>query len=373
MVGIDEQRLLSAAAAQLKVDEVLEDTFRPAFGALIRALRDDAGLSQVGSWQASARLMKALEQRVALRAFEAKTPKLEQVELDAPIFITGLPRAGTHLLHNLLARNPGLWAPRLWELQRPVPPRRIDERWIDGQIHATATALDQLFEAAPDLRRLHPLVPTSPEACAWLLGNSFSTLSHALRWHVPSYVEHILGADMGPAYADHRRFARVLAYRHRHEARAQARMVLEDPWHLWHLDSLLDAYPDAWVVRVTVEPEQALEAMARICFGMHRIDGKRPLSAAKTRAYCGRLLDAGLAAGRRGSPRLPSWRVIEVPYASLCEDPIAAVRRLGAYLRVPSSEAALHEATRWLSDTRGMQPLAPGASSASMRLAACLP
>lgn len=371
MVGFDERRLLGAAAAQLKVDEPLELEFLLPFRKLVDGLREEAGLSQVGAWRVGARLMDSLEQRVALREFEARTPELRQQQVRAPIFVTGMPRAATHLLHNLLARTPGLWAPRLWELQQPIPPARIDERWIDRQIRATKDGLQQLFEGAPALRRLHPLTPMSPADCSGLLRHSFSTLDHALRWHVPSYVDYMLNADLSRAYADHRRFVRLLAYRHRYDERGQARMVLEDPWHLCHLDSLLEAYPDAWIVRVTSERAEAVEATTRMAHALQSFDAKRPPRPAKLRPYCERLVDAGLAAGERGSARLPSWRLVEVSSASLLEDPVAVVKKLGAYLRIPSSDHAVDEAARWLGDTLGKDPLA-SASSANMRISAIL-
>ncbi|PRP96563.1 hypothetical protein ENSA5_36390 [Enhygromyxa salina] len=356
MLGFDEQRLLGAAAARLDVQEPLEATFLPAFRALIGGLRDEARLSQVGAWRACARLMAALGQRVALAEFERHTPELAQVEIDSPIFVTGLPRAGTRLLHNLLARTPGLWAPRLWELQRPVPPVRIDERWIDRQIQTTDSLLDQLYEAAPELRSLHPMAATSPDACSWLFRNNFSSLMHALRWYMPSYVEFMLDADLEPAYRDHRRFLQILAHRHRHDDHAGPRLVLEDRWHLWHLDHLLAVYPDAWVIQIQVEREPALSALTRSCWTLQGIDAKRPRSPAELRRYCAKILDEGLAASERARAGLAPGRFIDIPYAKLSADPLAVVRSLGVRLRLGISDASLGEAARWLADYQVLAP-----------------
>ena len=87
------------------------------------------------------------------------------------------------------------------------------------------------------------------------------------------------------------------------------------------------------------------------------------------------IIAAGRAASERGSAHLPaglpSWRLVEVSSASLLEDPVAVVQKLGAYLRIPTSDAAINEAARWLGDTQGKDPLA-SASSASMRIDAIL-
>jgi hypothetical protein len=366
MIGFDERRLLDAAAQHLNVLEPLEPTFMPAFRALLVGLREEAGLSQVGSWRAGARLMSALGHRVGLSRFEDETGELAEVTLERPIFITGLPRASATLLHNLLVRVPGLWGPRLWELQRPVPPARIDERWIDGQIHATEVMLEQLYESAPEFRRIHPMSATSPDACSWLFRNNFSSLVHAFHWHMPSYVEFMLNADMAPAYRDHRRYLRVLAHRHRHDDHAGPRVVLEDCWHLWHLDALFAAYPDACVIQVHAEREQVLQSFARSCWTLQQVDAKRPRSAAQVRDTCAALLDAGLASAERARER--GGRFIDVEHAQLVAEPLALVRSLAPRLQLRLPEGALNEASRWLLDQRVLgRVLEPRASGASSR------
>jgi hypothetical protein len=344
MVGFDERRLLAAASAHLQVDEPLEAAFRPAFRALVTSLREQAQLSQVGAWRAGARLITALGQRVALAA----------VDLGAPIFITGLPRASTNLLHNLLARTPGLWAPRLWELRHPIPPARIDEAWIDHQIRNTEAFLDQLYEAVPEFRRLHPLAATSPEACSWLFRASFSSLIHAFHWYVPDYVEFMLGAELEPAYRDHRRFVRVLAHRHRHDDLAGPRIVLEDPWHMWQLETLLSVYPDARVIVVHGEREQVLESLARACWTLQQVDAKRPRTPAQIRSYCEAFLDAGLAAQAQARARLDGGRLIDVAHAELVADPLAVLRRLAPRLQLPVNTLGQGEAARWLANERAL-------------------
>lgn len=350
MIGFDEQRLLGAAAQHLGVVEPLEPAFMPAFRALLTGLREEAGLSQVGAWRVSARLMSALGQRVALAQFEYDTPELHRITLERPIFITGFPRASTNLLHNLLVRVPGLWGPRLWELQHPVPPARIDERWIDRQIEATEERLDQLYEAAPEFRRLHPMSATSPDTCSWLFRNNFSSLAHAAAWHMPSYVEFMLRADMGPAYRDHRRFVRVLAHRHRHDDLAGPRLVLADCWHLWHLDALFSAYPDACVIQVHADRDQVLQSLSRSCWILQQVDAKRPRSATQVRDTCAQLLDAGFASAERARER--GGRFIDIEHAQLLAEPLAVVRSLAPRLQL--QDDGLQAASGWLLDQRAL-------------------
>lgn len=352
MHGFDEQHLLGAAATHLAVDAPLEPEFRPALRALLSSLRDDAELSQVGAWRASARLMNALSQRAALRRFETDTPELREHEPEAPIFITGFSRVSTNLLHNLLARVPSLWAPRLWELRDPVPPAQINERWIDRQILAAEATLEQLDEAAPELRRGLAVNATSPDSCGALLRNSFSTPEHALHWFVPGYLEFLADAELGPAYRDHRRWLRVLAWRHRHDDLAGPRVVLEDPWHMGQLDALSSAYPNARVIQVHGDPGEVLPTLARACWLMQRIDARRPRTKAEIGRYCLALLNIHAQRNADARERLGAARFIDVSHRAVLEDPIAVVRRIGRRLNFPITEQALRGAKRWLLDNR---------------------
>lgn len=352
MDGFDEQRLLGAAAAHLAVDVALEPELRPPLRALLSGLREEAELSPVGAWRASARLLTALGQRAALRRFEAETLDSHGVgecfEIDAPIFITGFARASSNLLHNLLARTPGLWAPRLWELHEPVPPPRITERWIDRRIRATEVMLEQLDDAAPDLRGQHQQDATAPGECSWLLRTSFSSLAYGLQWFVPSYLEHMAGASLEPAYRDHRRWLRVLAWRHRHDEYAGPRMLLCDPWHMGQLDALFAVYPGARVIQIAADLDEVLPTLARTCWHMQQIDGGRVRSRDTIDRYCASLLERSSQANAEARERLGPHRFIDVAHRLVLDDPIAVVREIGRRLSFPSTGQALREVERWL-------------------------
>ncbi len=51
---------------------------------------------------------------------------LFQTGIKRPVFIIGLPRTGTTLLHQLLCVDPQFRAPMYWELMYPCPPGRPD-------------------------------------------------------------------------------------------------------------------------------------------------------------------------------------------------------------------------------------------------------
>src|SRR5438067_2298525 len=67
-------------------------------------------------------------------------------EIREPLFIVGLPRSGTTLLHILLAADPQHRAPLTWEVMTPSPPTNQNER---QRIRRAARNLSSLRWLAP--------------------------------------------------------------------------------------------------------------------------------------------------------------------------------------------------------------------------------
>jgi hypothetical protein len=347
-----EQSILTEAAEQFGVDEPLEPEFRPAFRALLRALHEEARLSPAGLERTRARLLRALGRRVALAELERTQPSVAAIEIERPIVVTGFPRTGTTLLHNLLARVEGLWAPPLWQLRAPVAPVALDpeqlREWEQQQRDDAAALLDSVYSAAPSFPAIHPMHPEWPDECNWLLRNCFSTLVNAFSWFVPGYVEYLRTCDMQPAYADHRRFLRALL----HRRGDRPRLALKDPFHMWHVEAFLAAYPDATIIQLHREPAQIVPSLASLCASLQAIDTDSPRTQAEIGRFSLYILGQGLRALEQARRKLPDERFVDIPYRELVASPGAVMRSLGERLAFDARSVALEEAGRWLEENR---------------------
>jgi hypothetical protein len=81
----------------------------------LRTLLDDllrsADLNLIGCFGVRYDMLRLLRNLAALREHAAREPALLAAPIEAPIFITGLPRSGTTFLHKLLAADPDHEAP----------------------------------------------------------------------------------------------------------------------------------------------------------------------------------------------------------------------------------------------------------------------
>lgn len=350
MDPLDEQQVLDEAARRFGEAAALEDEFRPALTTLLTALGREARLSPSGRDRARERIVGELGRRAALASAESRDPDLAATPVERPIVITGFPRTGTTLLHNLLARVDGLWAPPLWQLRSPIVPVELADAdrdaWAQRQRAEAQAALDLIFDRAPELRAIRPASADWPDECNWLLRNSFSTLVNAFAWFVPSYARLLSRTDMTPAYADHRRWLRALLHQRRDGARP--RLVLKDPLHLWQLEALIATYPDATVIHLHRDPVEVAPSFASFCATYQTVDSDAPRSRAEIGAYTLTILDNGLRALERSRATLPSERFIDLPYRELVAAPGSVVGRLGRQLGFSTSHTALAGADQWL-------------------------
>ena len=345
MSSLDEQALLDLASQRSGLEVTLEAELRPAFLALTKALAQEARLSTAGLERTRDHLATLLAQRAALAACERERPELPKLAVARPIVITGFPRTGTTLLHNLLARVDGLWAPPLWQLRAPLAAEPSAAQ------AETAALLERIYAAAPAYRGIHPMHPDWPDQCSWLLRKSFSTLANAFTWYVPGYVQFLATCDMRPAYADHRRWLRALLDRRQRSEGELPRLALKDPFHMWHTQALLEVYPDATIIHLHRDPAEVVPSFASLCASLQSVDTDSPRRAAEIGRFCLFILSHGLSALERARQEAGD-RYIDLSYRELVAAPGAVLRRLGKQLGFDASGDAADEAGAWLEQNR---------------------
>src|SRR5262249_45542644 len=141
---------------------------------LLQAYDREAHLTFAGRMAARVNLLRLLEQRLWFERYRQQHPDLAAQPIRRPLFIISLSRAGTTLLHRLLAQDPANRTPLSWELMQPIPPPERASYETDPRI-ASADRELRLFERflAPNLRSVHELGARLPEECLMIMAPSF--------------------------------------------------------------------------------------------------------------------------------------------------------------------------------------------------------
>lgn len=205
------------------------------------------GVSESGRNALRQDIVRRLVIRLRVQREAVRRPEsMDAGPLERPVFIVGLPRSGTTLLHRLLSDAPGTRAPLLYEMLDPRPAGQDEDR----RIARAALVARATHSLAPAMQVMHPLDAQGPEECSFLLPHG---LFHHARVRVPEYLDWLENRDCTEDYRFLGQQLRLL------EADGTAaRWVLKCPSHLWSLDAILSAYPDATVVWTHRSPQVVL-------------------------------------------------------------------------------------------------------------------
>jgi hypothetical protein len=286
------------------------------------------------------------------------------VPVESPVFVVGLPRTGTTLLHTLLASLPGHRAPRMWELLAPVPASAGRPEHA-RRIGAARRLARISYLASPSLRVIHPIDARAPEECVWVLPHS---MTHCTRARMPAYRDWYASRDATADYLYLRQQLQILQWQ-----RPAHRWILKSPFHLWHLDALLRVFPDATIVWTHRDPAVALASwcsLTEVTMTFHNRRVDLPLLG---RDWTG--LWSWAFARAAGVRAASSARFLDVSYSRLTADTetvldeILGVLGAGAAMPAQARRQALAQARgpargahRYTLDRYGLTPRAVAAA-----------
>jgi hypothetical protein len=310
------------------------DDYRDGLAVLLESCAADAGLTPLGAKVMRAFLRGALMARLLSEAAWAAHPAHAEVVIERPVFITGLPRTGTTALHRLLTADPAHQGLELWliEAPQPRPPR---DTWAANPVftHIQA-AYERHHVEHPEFMGVHYIAADQVEECWQLLRQSMRSVSYECLAHLPGYSDWLRGQDWTGAYRRHRRNLQLIGL-----PDAGRRWVLKNPSHLFALDALLRAYPDALVIQTHRAPATAIASACSLA--AQASDGwstafRGELIGRDQLELWARGLDDFLAVRARHDPA----RFCDVDYDALVADPVGTAESVYARFGMPFTGAA---------------------------------
>ena len=277
-------------------------------------------------------LIGLLITRLRLRADRIRHPEIAGEHIAQPVFIVGLPRSGSTLLHHLLGQDPLTRVPQAWEVMYPSPPPARATYDTDPRIAQATRQLRWIDWLAPDFKTIHPVGARLPLECIALMSASFRSTRFQAMYNVPSYEAWLEQGDMRPGYAFHRSVLQQLQWRV-----PGARWMLKAPSHLFAIDALLHTYPDARIVQTHRDPVTVIGSLASMSATLQGAftDRLQPDAIGREILRWTRGLERSMQL-RHGGP-LPADRFVDVHYHELTRDPMKVVRRIYTQFAMPFS------------------------------------
>jgi hypothetical protein len=314
--------LIETAKRRCGLDDFGGGDFFEGLSRLIDSCQRESQLNLIGRIVLRADLIRTLCSRLFMQRDREVYPSIVRQEIHEPLFIVGLPRSGTTLLHTLLAVDPEHRVPLTWEVMTPSPPTRDNEK---RRIQRAISSCNCFNWLAPTFRHVHPVGAELPQECVSLMAPTFMSDQFDAMYYVPSYRAWFFHQDLRPPYEYHRRFLQHLQFR-----RNGRRWVLKAPTHMFALPTLLAVYPDALFVQTHRAPLDAMASVSSLITILRRVfsDAVDPQTVCREAIdYWSKTLDRFLQ--DRG--RLAERRICDVNYVEIRRDPLAVVRHIYAH------------------------------------------
>jgi Sulfotransferase family len=324
--------LLESALKRSKRRDFADRSFIGHFERLLAACNEEADLSVLGVRALRIDVLRCLRNLLRFDEVEATSPGVLSRPIQAPVFITGMPRSGTTFLHRLILQDPSTIAPRLFQLVYPYASQAsLRKRWVSLQL-----AMFRMI--APEFNTLHPVAVDAPEECTDITAHVFQSLRWDAMYRVPSYNSWLERSGFLDAYRFHRRFLQHL------DAQLPGhRWILKSPDHLFALDDIRRVYPDAHLVLVHRDPLRVLASVARLTEVL-----RRPFTRRIDRVEIGREVSASWIDGAQRMSGLSGDAVLHLHYRKIISRPLDAVRSVYRHCGLTLTEEAEGRMRSWL-------------------------
>jgi hypothetical protein len=342
--GLDADVLLASALHRSGRHAFRDESFFPALQLLLRCYEEEAELNIFGQHAAKWDVLRCLSNVLRFEAEEERDHQILQEEIEQPVFITGLPRSGTTLLHELFAFDPQVRAPRCWETVTPYSDRAAESRRksFDRQL--------RVFQhLAPEMSEMHPLSADAPQECTEINAQVFQSVRYEATHRVPSYQKWLDRAGHMAAYRFHKRFLQHL----QHQQSARPRWVLKCPDHIHALDAIEKVYPDCRFIFVHRDPLRVIASASKLTEVLRRPFARRVDKAEIGAQVAGRVIEVAEAMVAK-TQESPAERILHIHYDEFARDPLAHIDRVYTQLGLEITPATRTQMARSLASPRNV-------------------
>lgn len=290
---------------------------------LVAAMRETFPMSEAGEARTRGILAMDATNRLGSLKWLQDHPEIGEEQIEAPVFLMGLPRSGTTYFQYLFDRDRRFRLIRTWESTMPSPPPGHDPASVERRREAWRELQKQRghFEG---FEALHLYDDDGSDECHAFLQQSWGAVGLNNLFRVPQYFDWLLDhGDLAETYRLHKRQLQCLQWKS--EAKPWA---LKYPNHLVALDEILEVYPDARFVMTHRDPVQVVASIAKMTWNLRGMASAEPVDKHQVgrdmlhfiQRHIDRIMtfDAGPNGGK----------IVHVDYYSLVADPVRDMRAI---------------------------------------------
>lgn len=228
---------------------------------LVKSIVNDGKPNPFGALAVKGLLERILYGRYKIEQEMAKNPRIENQKINQPVFIIGMPRTGTTILHAILHQDSAHRSPLAWECLLPYPAATPENFRDNAQLHTVEKEFSQLFKLVPDFRKKHYMEADAPQECLGITALDFNSFMFSAQLYLKSYMDWFYeGSDMLGTMRFHKRF---LQYLQSGGVKGE-RWLLKSPVHIGRLPEIFEVYPDAKFIMTHRGPADIVSSTASL-------------------------------------------------------------------------------------------------------------
>ncbi len=256
-----EQSLHQQATMATGLEDFGNNKYLEGLRILLKAYDNEAQFSDMGRFAAQAMVVNCLKGRLFTEEGIKQNPACLDQIIKKPIFVIGLPRTGTTILHRLLAQDNDNQGLEYWLGSYPMA-RPPQQQWQDNlSYQEVERSLQAMREFNPEIQAIHEMTAEGVDECRLLLMHSFANVTFQANATIPSYEHWLYNADFSEVYKQYERALKLIGSHSPEKC-----WILKDPSHLWSIDALLKKFPDACIVQTHRDPAKLIASVSSLVY-----------------------------------------------------------------------------------------------------------
>jgi len=331
--------------AQYPLPDDIRAKVRPGLIQLLASTEEATDLNANGRARALYNIHDDLRRLKAILDDRARYPEIAEVEIRQPLFILGLPRCGTSLLHALMGSDPQIRTPLMWEVADPSPPPEAATFDTDPRIARFDDHLRAVLGGDYDqLIKGHPIGAKIPQECGSFMTTSFESSNPEMFSRLPRFYEWFKTIDATFRYEIHKMWLQHLGW---HNPRKH--WVLKIQEHMYKMPALRSVYPDAIFIQPHRDPTTVIASISQLIRVIREpaYDHQDPVALGQEFLH---LWWDGLKCMmdyRKAHPDLP---IHDMRYKDLVADPVNTIRAAYEHFGWDFTEESAAGIRRWLAE-----------------------
>ena len=259
LVPLDEQSLLEEASRSTGLSDFGDGSWRTHLRVLLRAIEDEGNLNLLGRLLTRADFLMYLRARLQIVDWYRRHPEIDDEQIRQPVFIVGLPRSGTTILHETLGEDPQFRMVKKWEALFPCPPPEEATYLSDERIQRAHDFITIQDRIAPEWQSMHAVGGELPVECIEFTTACFLSEMFTASFNVPSYQKHLYSQDIAEMYRWHHKVLKLLQWRFK-----RPHWLMKGCNHEPYIPQLLAEYPDARIIFTHRDPIKSVSSVVSV-------------------------------------------------------------------------------------------------------------